>query len=98
VGACEELAQTVASTMGVNSAVFELNDFPKLDFKSSQVIIVSSTYNGQPPDNAKAFANWLEARAEEKKKLWGGASGDLEVNILGVGNSQWKQTFQHFPR
>ena len=45
-----------------------------------------------------AFANWLGVRAEEKKKLWGGASGDLEVNILGVGNSQWKQTFQHFPR
>lgn len=32
--------------------------------KEGAVVIVSSTYNGTPPDNASAFAKWLDAQKE----------------------------------
>jgi hypothetical protein len=35
--------------------------------KNGAVVIVSSTYNGTPPDNASAFAKWLD---EQKEGEW----------------------------
>jgi hypothetical protein len=32
--------------------------------KNGAVVIVSSTYNGTPPDNASAFAKWLDEQQE----------------------------------
>lgn len=52
--------------------------------------IVTATYNGTPPDNAKKFDMWMS-----------NAKGDIfsqtKFAIFGVGNSQWS-TFQAFPR
>lgn len=35
--------------------------------KSGAVVVVSSTYNGTPPDNASGFAKWLD---EQKEGEW----------------------------
>jgi cytochrome P450 / NADPH-cytochrome P450 reductase len=58
-------------------------------------VIVTSTYNGQPPDNAANFSKWLDEKLKEKKasELLSGS----KFAVLGVGNSQWA-TFQAFPR
>lgn len=53
------------------------------------VVIVTSTYNGLPPDNAVKFAQWL---ATEKASLRG-----VRFAVLGMGNRQWRTTFQKFP-
>jgi len=53
------------------------------------IIIVTSTYNGLPPDNAVAFKAWL---GKQEASLEG-----LQFAVFGVGNSQW-HTYQQFPR
>ncbi|CAL1146957.1 unnamed protein product [Cladocopium goreaui] len=54
------------------------------------VIIVTSTYNGLPPDNAGKFKKWLQT--QKPNSLDG-----LSYAVFGVGNSQW-HTYQQFPR
>ena len=54
------------------------------------VIIVTSTYNGLPPDNAGKFKKWLGT--QKANSLDG-----LSYAVFGVGNSQW-HTYQQFPR
>ncbi|GBF99888.1 hypothetical protein Rsub_12684, partial [Raphidocelis subcapitata] len=55
------------------------------------VAVLTSTYNGQPPDNAAAFAKWLDAAAA-------GSAAGVKFSVYGVGNSQWAATFQAFPK
>lgn len=52
-------------------------------------LIVTSTYNGQPPNNAKKFARYCEQL--KSNSLLG-----LKVAVIGIGNSNWK-SFQAFP-
>lgn len=54
------------------------------------IVIVTSTYNGNPPDNAVKFKAWLAG--SEKGSLAG-----MRFAVFGVGNSQW-QTYQQFPK
>jgi len=54
------------------------------------VIVVTSTYNGLPPDNASHFKEWLV-------KQKGNALNGMQFAVFGVGNSQW-HTYQQFPR
>ncbi|KAI8803638.1 cytochrome P450 [Cladochytrium replicatum] len=56
------------------------------------VVVVSSTYNGYPPENAAAFDKWIDnadVAASQPFKRTGFA-------VFGCGNSQWR-TFQAFP-
>jgi cytochrome P450/NADPH-cytochrome P450 reductase len=98
MGACQELAQELgrkARTRGYQASVAELDahaaDFPGL--VAGPVIIVTSTYNGSPPDNATRFAAWLG-----RGDLAADACKGLSYTVLGCGNKQWKATFQKFPR
>jgi cytochrome P450/NADPH-cytochrome P450 reductase len=96
MGACQDLAQNLAR-MALRSGFYptmqELDartaDLPK----QAPVIIVSSTYNGKPPDNATRFAEWLG-----RVDLPADACKGVRYAVLGCGNKQWKATFQKFPR
>lgn len=55
------------------------------------LLIVTSTYNGSPPDNAGKFAAWLESAPA-------GSLKGVVYAVLGLGNRQWRNTFQKFPR
>ncbi|KAI7783172.1 cytochrome P450 [Diaporthe eres] len=63
--------------------------------KDRPVLIITSSYEGQPPDNAKGFVAWLEARA---------AAGDdnllkgVSYAVFGAGNKDWVRTFHRSPR
>jgi hypothetical protein len=75
-GTCEELAGTVASqatAAGFKVRVANLDSCVRAAKgggaaevlpKEGAVLIVSSTYNGTPPDNASAFAKWLDEQKE----------------------------------
>lgn len=77
-GTCEELAGQVAgqaTSAGFKVKVANLDSVVRgaaaaagdVLPKSGAVLIISSTYNGTPPDNAAAFAKWLEEQQEGER-------------------------------
>lgn len=59
------------------------------------VLIIASSYEGQPPDNAKGFVAWLETRAAagEDRLLEG-----VSYAVFGAGNKDWARTLHRIPR
>lgn len=55
------------------------------------VIIVTASYNGNPPDCAKEFVNWLEH--DQTDDLRG-----VKYAVFGCGNRSWASTYQRIPR
>lgn len=94
MGGCRDIAMALskqAGTHGFTASVAELDDQAgKPWLTDGPVVIVTSTYNGTPPDNAARFAAWLEAAPAD-------ACSGLHYAVLGCGNKQWRQTFQKFP-
>jgi len=93
MGTCENISSSLcdeAAMMGFNSSLKSLDDAVTDGLDPDRLhVIVASTYNGQPPDNAKKFAKYM-------KTLAPGSLEGVKVAILGVGNSNWK-SFQAFP-
>lgn len=93
-GASQEFACQVASAAskrGFKTSITSLDAALPEAFAFGQLaIIVTSTYNGQPPDNAVKFKAWLSKQKDNS------LSG-LSFAVFGVGNSQW-HTYQQFPR
>ncbi|WP_159886087.1 bifunctional cytochrome P450/NADPH--P450 reductase [Paenibacillus puerhi] len=89
-GIARELAET-ARYQGFRSEVASLNDrLGKLP-KEGAVFIVSASYNGKPPSNAREFVQWLE----------GAGPAELEgvrYAVFGCGDHNWASTYQHVPR
>ncbi|GAB4402362.1 MAG: bifunctional cytochrome P450/NADPH--P450 reductase CypB [Microscillaceae bacterium] len=92
MGASEEFAGLIAQKaqrMGFAVQLTALDDLVEDFPKTGILVIVSATYNGQPPHNARRFAEWL-AQATN-------CPAGLQYAVFGCGNTQW-QTFQAFPR
>ncbi|KAK9729207.1 hypothetical protein K7432_000488 [Basidiobolus ranarum] len=60
--------------------------------KIPMILVVTSTYNGLPPDNAKDFDRFISAKRDESDKPLKG----LRYTVFGCGNKQWR-TYQVFP-
>lgn len=101
MGTCSAFAERLLSkfsAMGVvcqkasldDIASSRLPEIPKAD--TGMVLIVASTYNGQPPENAREFASWLSA-GDVSAKFEG-----VSYSVFGCGNSQWAGTYQKFGR
>lgn len=95
MGGCRDIALELAQqarSRGYDVAVADLDD--QVDqpwLTDGPVVIITSTYNGTPPDNASRFAKWLE-------KAPNSACTGVRFALLGCGNTQWHQTFQKFPK
>jgi cytochrome P450 / NADPH-cytochrome P450 reductase len=57
------------------------------------VVIVTSSYNGTPPDNAVHFCTWLTTGQMSSADLKG-----VNYTVMGCGNRDWASTFQKVPR
>lgn len=57
-------------------------------------LIITPSYDGRPPDNAKKFVAWIEELAAKGQKL----SGGTRYAIFGLGNSDWNSTFHKVPK
>ncbi|KAJ1945110.1 hypothetical protein FBU59_002409, partial [Linderina macrospora] len=70
---------------------WDLNATTSADGRRTLVIVITSTYNGIPPDTASQFAKRLdqETRSDVLK--------DVDFVLFGCGNSLW-HTFLRFPR
>ena len=55
------------------------------------VILVSASYNGNPPDNARTFVSWLKQQPE-------GAFENTRFAVLGCGHRDWASTYQAIPK
>ncbi|RDH27527.1 cytochrome P450 [Aspergillus welwitschiae] len=96
-GTCETLARRIAAD--AISKGFQITHFDDLDSArdalptGQPIIIVTSSYEGQPPDNAKQFVSWLEDLDQNGEPL-----KDVSFALFGCGNKEWAQTFHRIPR
>ncbi|BAF89518.1 FAD-binding oxidoreductase [Azorhizobium caulinodans ORS 571] len=95
MGGCRDIALSLAQQAGARgfaATVAELDEQVGQPWLTDgPVVIVTSTYNGTPPDNAARFAKWLETAPA-------GVCAGVRHAVLGCGNTQWHQTFQKFPK
>lgn len=55
------------------------------------VVLVTASYNGLAPRNARAFAAWL-------KELTPGSLAGVRYAVFGCGNRDWPKTYQAIPQ
>ncbi len=91
-GLARDLAATAAdhglrtSVAPLNDAVGKLGDLPA----GTLVVIIASSYNGRPTDDADQFLEWA-------KDLQPGSLQGLSYAILGVGDRTYSATYQRIP-
>ncbi len=56
------------------------------------VVLVSASYNGRPPDNARGFCDWLSS-----DQLAPDALSGVQYAVFGCGHRDWASTFQAVP-
>ncbi|KAL4939088.1 hypothetical protein BDV06DRAFT_231292 [Aspergillus oleicola] len=96
-GTCETLARRLAADAPGKG--FQVTQFDGLDSaraalpKGHPVVIITSSYEGQPPDNAKQFVSWLEGLDHNETPL-----KDVCFALFGCGNKEWASTFHRIPK
>ncbi len=94
LGSSEALAREIAadaSRGGFETELAELDTLTGNLPTDALVVIVTSSYNGQPPDNAKKFCGWL-ANGESPDALAG-----VRYTVFGCGDRNWASTYQAVP-
>ncbi|OQE13376.1 hypothetical protein PENFLA_c049G03259 [Penicillium flavigenum] len=93
-GTCKALAHRLASTMMARG--FTNQKLAPLDSavgnlpRDQPVIIVTTTYDGQPTDDARKFVAWLES--DNVPSLQG-----VSYAVFGCGHQDWTKTFYRVP-
>jgi len=92
-GTCDALAHslsTSAASRGFDAAVKSLDSATEMLPKDHPVVIITASYEGQPPDNAYHFVEWL-------KSLSGNEASGTNYAVFGCGHRDWQATFQRIP-
>jgi len=99
MGTCEDLADRAASTGQRIGMVVEKHPMDRLASglqlpkgADGATIVVTSVYNGQPPDNARRFSEWVDSPSAQA------AVAGARFGVFGCGNRQWAATYMKFPR
>lgn len=85
-GTCEALAEDLKTKMaaqGLEASINALDSITENIPKNQPVVIITSSYEGLPPDNAKKFVAWLESISKEDSQTL----KDVNYSVYGVGNS-----------
>lgn len=94
-GTCESLAQrlaTDAASHGYAAAVVEPLDMATKNLPTDQpVVIITASFEGQPPDNAAKFCSWLNSLEGDELK-------NISYAVFGCGHHDWSQTFHRVPK
>jgi cytochrome P450 / NADPH-cytochrome P450 reductase len=88
-GVAREIAD-LASSYGVKSEVAPLDDHVGKMPTQGAVIIVTSSYNGKPPKNARKFVKWLDTVEVDQLK-------GVHYAVFGCGDKNWSNTYQNVP-
>ena len=95
LGTAEGLAHAIseeARNRGFVATVGALDDHVGSLPRKGGVIVVTASYNGQPPDNAAKFCRWLQ-----DPSLAADAFAGVEYSVFGCGNRDWAATYQAIP-
>jgi cytochrome P450/NADPH-cytochrome P450 reductase len=95
LGTAEGLAHTIAqdaTNRGFVATVGAPDDHVGSLPKEGGVIVVTASYNGQPPDNATKFCQWLQ-----DPSLPADAFAGVEYTVFGCGNRDRATTYQAMP-
>jgi len=93
-GASEAFARRIASdglARGYSAKVAPLDEYTGKLPKEGAVVLVTASYNGQPPDNARGFHAWLPHVPE-------GSLLGVRYAVFGCGNRDWAATYQAIPK
>ncbi|WP_277423905.1 bifunctional cytochrome P450/NADPH--P450 reductase [Bacillus sp. FJAT-42376] len=58
--------------------------------KEGAVVVLSASYNGNPPDNAVKFTDWLEGADPDELE-------GVHYTVFGCGDRNWASTYQRIP-
>ncbi|CAF1180573.1 unnamed protein product [Rotaria sp. Silwood1] len=89
-GSCESFAGTLASEAplhGFNATVHTLDSVVGSLPDDHPVIIITSSYEGKPCDNAKQFVAYLASKPTLK----------IQYAVFGAGHHDWVSTYQKIP-
>lgn len=94
-GTCEALAQRLASdapSHGFSAAVVDSLDAANQNLPIDRpVAIITASYEGEPPDNAALFCNWIQG-------LKGKELENVSYAVFGCGHHDWSSTFHKIPK
>jgi len=95
LGATEDLARQVANdanARGFTTSVASLDEYVNRLPTEGVVLIASASYNGNPPDNAARFVDWLSGDTLAADALQG-----VKYTVFGCGSREWAATYQKVP-
>jgi len=93
-GSSEAFARRLAAEAaahGFNATVGPMDDIAGNLPNHGAIAVVTASYEGQPPDNARQFVAAVEALAPD-------AVSGLSFAVFGCGNRQWARTYQAIPK
>ncbi|EWC47314.1 hypothetical protein DRE_03433 [Drechslerella stenobrocha 248] len=92
-GTCEAFANRLAreaSARGYRAVVDTLDTaYPSLP-KDGPVVVITASFEGQPPDNAAHFCDWIKSCSGEEAK-------GVKFAVFGCGHRDWAMTYQRIP-
>ncbi|RXZ76595.1 cytochrome P450 [Paenibacillaceae bacterium] len=94
LGASEQIARELADRMRthrVEGEVLPMNEAVGRLPAEAVALIVTASYNGKPPRNARSFITWLEQMADDQLQ-------GIRYAVLGCGDRNWSGTYQSVPR
>ncbi|KAK7997503.1 ABC transporter [Apiospora arundinis] len=92
-GTTERLAHALAATAsryGFHGTARSLDEATGDIPRNGPVIFITASYEGEPPDNALKFFEWMSG-------LDGKALLGVKYAVFGCGNRDWADTFQKIP-
>ncbi|KAL9619781.1 MAG: hypothetical protein Q9160_005617 [Pyrenula sp. 1 TL-2023] len=95
-GTCQSMAARLAAD--AYSRGFRANKVDCIDNATAKlptdnpVVFITASYEGQPPDNATRFVDWLLSTEEEKDLK------DVSYAVFGCGHHDWASTLHRIPK
>jgi cytochrome P450/NADPH-cytochrome P450 reductase len=93
-GTCLALAQRLSShaaARGFDAKVLDMDSAVERVPQTQPIIIITSSYEGQPPDDAGEFMAWLQ----DAKR---GQLSGVRFAVFGCGHRDWAKTFHAVPK
>lgn len=92
-GTCQTLAHALsreAHAHGFRTTVMSLDQAQPHISTLTPIVLITASYEGEPPDNAVQFIKWLE-------RLTDSPFAGVHHAVYGCGNRDWVDTFQRIP-